>query len=390
MRCMRARVARLGIAAAVAAALVATPFAGAGAAQSVSPRVEYPTWDQVQAAKADEASKQAEVANITSLIGGLESETAQLQQEAFQRGQEYLKAQSDLQSATAMADSLQTQAAAAAQKAAQSKQQVGQLVSQLYRQGGDSTMTLLLDSGDSSDLLYQLGTMSQLTQTTAGIRNAAVAAQNTSDALTQQATVAETERASLADQAASTLEAAQDAQADAESKLADAQTTSATLYAQLATLKDTSAQTEMDYQAGVADRQAQAAAAAAAAAAAGGYDDDPGSAWVPDDGSIMSPAQAQNYASGQMGTWGWGGDQFSCLVSLWNGESGWRANALNESSGAYGIPQSLPATKMATAGSDWQTNAATQINWGLSYISRAYGTPCSAWSKWQSRSPHWY
>ncbi|WP_378146036.1 coiled-coil domain-containing protein [Cnuibacter sp. UC19_7] len=384
---MRARVARLGVAAAVAAALVASPFAAAGAVQPSAPRADYPSWDEVQAAKANEATKQAEVDNITSLISGLESQTAQLQQEAFARGQEYLKAQADLQSATSLADSLQTQATAAAAKAAQAKQQVGQLVSHLYRQGGDSTMTLFLDgSAGSDDLLYQLGTMSQLTQTTTGIRDAAVAAENTSQALTEQASVAETERSQLADEASTRLQSAQAAQVAAESKLAEAQATSNTLYEQLATLKDTTAQTEKDYQQGVADAQA----AAAAAAAAGGYDDDPGSAWVPGSDSIMSPSQAQAYAASQMGAWGWGGDQFSCLVSLWTGESGWRANALNESSGAYGIPQSLPATKMATAGADWQTNAATQINWGLSYISRAYGTPCSAWSKWQSRSPHWY
>ncbi|PRI11478.1 hypothetical protein [Leucobacter massiliensis] len=77
-------------------------------------------------------------------------------------------------------------------------------------------------------------------------------------------------------------------------------------------------------------------------------------------------------------------------MSLWNGESGWRADALNPWSGAYGIPQSLPAEKMAAAGPDWRTNAATQISWGLAYISAAYGSPCNAWAMWQSRNPHWY
>ena len=66
---------------------------------------------------------------------------------------------------------------------------------------------------------------------------------------------------------------------------------------------------------------------------------------------------------------GWGDDQFACLVSLWNAESGWRVNAGNKSSGAYGIPQALPGSKMASAGADWQTNPATQITWGLGYIS---------------------
>jgi hypothetical protein len=86
--------------------------------------------------------------------------------------------------------------------------------------------------------------------------------------------------------------------------------------------------------------------------------------------------------------YGWGEAQFQCLNQLWQKESGWSYTAYNASSGATGIPQSLPGSKMATAGSDWQTNAATQISWGLDYIQRGYGTPCSAWS--HSQSMNWY
>lgn len=87
---------------------------------------------------------------------------------------------------------------------------------------------------------------------------------------------------------------------------------------------------------------------------------------------------------------GWSGPNWAALKSLWNGESGWSETALNKSSGAFGIPQSLPASKMASAGSDWRTNAATQIKWGLNYIASVYGSPLNAYSKWLSRSPHWY
>ena len=83
-----------------------------------------------------------------------------------------------------------------------------------------------------------------------------------------------------------------------------------------------------------------------------------------------------------------GRDQFGCLVSLWDRESGWNVYAQNPSSGAYGIPQALPGSKMGTAGSDWQTNAATQIAWGLGYIADRYGSPCGAWS--HSESAGWY
>lgn len=79
-----------------------------------------------------------------------------------------------------------------------------------------------------------------------------------------------------------------------------------------------------------------------------------------------------------MPEYGFDASQFSCLDSLWAGESDWDYTATNPSSGAYGIPQSLPATKMATAGADWETNPITQIRWGLQYISDAYGTPCAA------------
>jgi hypothetical protein len=83
---------------------------------------------------------------------------------------------------------------------------------------------------------------------------------------------------------------------------------------------------------------------------------------------------------------GWS-DQWGCLESLWNRESGWRVHASNPS-GAYGIPQALPGSKMASAGSDWRTNPATQIRWGLGYIASAYGSPCGAWS--HSESHNWY
>ncbi|WP_238439443.1 phospholipase [Microbacterium sp. JZ31] len=102
-----------------------------------------------------------------------------------------------------------------------------------------------------------------------------------------------------------------------------------------------------------------------------------------------SPAGAQATAQSMAAErYGWGADQFGCLVSLWNKESGWNYQASNPSSGAYGIPQSLPGSKMATVGADWQTNATTQIAWGLDYISRAYGTPCAAWG--HSQSVNWY
>ena len=97
-----------------------------------------------------------------------------------------------------------------------------------------------------------------------------------------------------------------------------------------------------------------------------------------------NPGTAQSTAYNMMASFGFDPKtQFGCLDNIWTRESGWRYNAEN-ASGAYGIPQALPGSKMASAGADWQTNPATQIKWGLGYIKSVYGTPCVAWSFWQA------
>jgi hypothetical protein len=85
---------------------------------------------------------------------------------------------------------------------------------------------------------------------------------------------------------------------------------------------------------------------------------------------------------------GWSERQYECLLPLWKRESGWNPDAHNSSSGAHGIPQALPGSKMARFGDDWRTNPETQIRWGLWYVENRYGTPCGAWSFWQRN--HWY
>lgn len=149
-----------------------------------------------------------------------------------------------------------------------------------------------------------------------------------------------------------------------------------------------------------ADRIAAEAAAAAAAAAAAQAAAEQAAAEAAanpvarsSSGSRPSaptdPSGAQAIARDMMASqYGWGADQFGCLVPLWQKESGWNVNAYNKSSGATGIPQALPGSKMASAGADWQTNPATQIAWGLGYIADRYGTPCAAWD--HSESVGWY
>ena len=121
---------------------------------------------------------------------------------------------------------------------------------------------------------------------------------------------------------------------------------------------------------------ATAAAAAAAAAAAGA---------VP---TTYSGEDPRSLAKPLVAAQGWGDSEYQCLVLLWNRESQWNPYAENASSGAYGIPQALPGSKMASAGADWRTNPITQINWGIGYIKGRYGTPCSAWA--HSNTVGWY
>jgi hypothetical protein len=131
--------------------------------------------------------------------------------------------------------------------------------------------------------------------------------------------------------------------------------------------------------------QAAAAQAAARAAARAAPQKQASAAAAPAATPAGSP---QQIAEGMLGSYGWSSSQFSCLQPLWNAESGWNVSASNTSSGAYGIPQALPGSKMASAGADWKTDAATQIRWGLGYIRSVYGSPCGAWSHEQADG--WY
>jgi hypothetical protein len=104
--------------------------------------------------------------------------------------------------------------------------------------------------------------------------------------------------------------------------------------------------------------------------------------------SCSSYSGVQRTACALLPTFGFATSEMAALIPMWNRESGWDYTAYNASSGAYGIPQALPGSKMAVYGSDWQTNPATQIKWGLSYIKSRYGSPSAAWSFWQANG--WY
>ena len=145
-------------------------------------------------------------------------------------------------------------------------------------------------------------------------------------------------------------------------------------------------------QAGHAAAQIQATRRAAAARAAAQQAQAQAAAQPQQASTVAAYATAsgspEQIAEAMLSSFGWSRSQFACLDPLWAHESGWSVTADNPDTGAYGIPQALPGDKMASAGPDWLTDAATQIRWGLTYIKDLYGSPCAAYAHEQETG--WY
>ncbi|UAJ81643.1 peptidoglycan DD-metalloendopeptidase family protein [Leifsonia sp. ZF2019] len=261
----RGRVLRTGIAALIVAAVAA--------AGSVAPAYadDYPSWQDVQNAKANESTASAQVDKITNLIAQLKGEVATTQAEAEKRGAELQVAEAKFDDANMRAQELDKQAAESQQKADAASAQAGKLAAQLYRTGGRNLTANLFLSGNGASskspdkLLSDLGSMSKLVEQSNKVYSDAKAAQNTADSLSAQAEVAKAEREKLQIAAQAAMEAAIAAAKAAQDKLAEQQKQIVVMQAQLAALKDATAKTVQGYEAGVA-----AAAAAAAARGSGG------------------------------------------------------------------------------------------------------------------------
>ncbi|MDZ5146176.1 M23 family metallopeptidase [Microbacterium testaceum] len=236
---------------------------GAASAGFSSPAVaaDYPSWDDVQAAKANEAAKAGEISRIQGLIQGLQSEVARTQAEVQARSDEYYAAQQAYQDADYRAQLIQQQADAEAAKATDAASKAGKVAAQLYRSGGDDTSLNLFFSGSAAsadDLLAKLGTMDKLLERNKSVYSAAVAARDSAKNLSNQANDARAERDRLQKIAEDKMAAAQQAAQAAQEALAAQQANQAVLEAQLAALQDTTAKTVADYQAGVeAERKAR-------------------------------------------------------------------------------------------------------------------------------------
>lgn len=352
---------------------------------------DYPSWAEVEAARGNEAATAATVTQIESLLDGLQSEAAQLGDAAVIAGAAADAARTALERATEAAASFADRANAARQQSDKSAGQAAHIAAALYRSGGtDVTGTLLLVSDDdSSTLLYRLGALGKVgSQLTLAVQQAETDL-NLAATLSTQAEVARAERDRLSREAQSALATAKAAVAAADAAVELQQANLTLLYSQLASLKNTSVALEQQYRIGQQATSPEADPGAGGGDTGGGESGGPGSeGFVVPGNEVNNVAAAQNFAMVQLAGMGFGSSDGYCLIWLWSRESGWRTNAYNASSGAYGIPQSLPGSKMANYAADWRTNYETQVMWGLLYIMGRYGSPCAAWA--HSESVGWY
>lgn len=410
----------------VLAALLAIALAGSFAVLPAraddAPPGGYPSWQDVQNAQQSEAGKSAEVATINDLLTGLQSTAEALGTAAVAAAADYAVTDAALQTASAKVDVLTAQVAHVNGQLGQYKKELGGLAAQAYKTGATNMGFFVALDAVQTNNMQGLNIVQIISDKTASLVQKSAAAEKAAQALADQQQAAKAERERLAGEAKTKLEAAQAAQQAMARQVAQQQQHSQELTAQLASLKGTTAAVEDGYRQGQAAQaayeaaqaakraiaeeqarqQADAAAKAAAQAAqaqayqapqkpAGDSTPNPPPAVVYPSipgGAVNDPAGAKNYAAARLSAFGWGPDQFQCLVQLWTKESDWLTTATNPSSGAYGIAQALPAGKYASAGSDWLTSYRTQIEWGLGYIANRYGSPCGAWS--HEVAMNWY
>ena len=334
-----------------------------------SPGPSVPSAADVARAQDAAAAAAAQVAAITAQV-----QRAEAQLEALQRGMSVaVAAQEQAQELLADAEEAVRLATADLAAAHRTREAADRALSasaaEMYMQGGDlQSLTTLLLSPPSvvSDLVVVIDRTADETR---GNLDAATSAAE--DAADQERLLASARdhRATALKEAGAKRAAAEKEAAKAGAEAARLSTQQEVLTARLAEL-----QTNAENLAGLREAAARLGTTALLGVQASGG----------------APRVAQQIARTKMTSYRWDAGEFTCLVALWNAESGWSWSATNPSSGAYGIPQSLPGWKMASAGSDWLTNPATQIDWGMDYIESVYGSPCTAYGKFLARSPHWY
>ncbi|MEO7068878.1 MAG: hypothetical protein ABI131_00130 [Nostocoides sp.] len=297
----------------------------------------------------------------------------------------YGAAQDDLAARTAEADQATRAASALGAESDDADRALRQQAALLY-QGSptDSYLAVVFGPDGPSGLSdLQIGMAAVLARQD-NTRIRALALASDAERMSERADAARAAQATVAADAATARTAVQAVVTSAEADTATIAAQQGALLARLAELRSTSAALEQQREdqlaalAGLPAGSSSAASLAKLYASGGGAD--------------LTKAQLdpQSVAKGMLVADGFAASEWPCLDMLWTAESGWNWSATNLASGAYGIPQALPGSKMASAGPDWLVNPVTQIRWGLTYIESRYGSPCATWAIWQARSPHWY
>jgi cell wall-associated NlpC family hydrolase len=259
---------RRSSAALLSAAMIGSVAASVGVVAPAFADQDYPSWDEVAKAKESEAAKATQIKNLTGLLEGLQTSSAEASRGSQMAAEAYRVAQDDLDAATAREESLNKQSAVAQKAADTSKMRAGLIAAHLAKTGAqDLSLNLFLNGNTADDLLSQLGTASKLSEQSETIYRQAVQDKNTAESLIAQAQAATAERKRLSAESKDKYESATDAARSAQSALDTELAKSAELYEQLALLKDTTAEVEREYQTGL-DAAASAAALARAQAAA--------------------------------------------------------------------------------------------------------------------------
>lgn len=378
----------------------------------------YPTWSEVEAARVSDGAREELTGRLQQALSVAQTEADAAASHAARAARAAEQAETELRRATEREAALHLRAEHSRGQLDESSEELARMVSWMYINGtGVASTSQLVTSDNPEEFMSKLSTATQVSSSWNSLAERSELELNTIEGLQRQAEEARADRERRAEAAARAAEDARDAEQVAVAAVSAAQERSDTVYAQLASLHGTSVEEERRKQidrqvaeqpvpTGAGGGASPTPAVPAPASPSPGGDSGAGGPGgsgesKPDGGGggdagagggtvVVDPAAAQAYARSVLGAYGWGDEQFPCLVSLWHGESGWRADARNPWSGAYGIPQAYPAEKMAAAGPDWRTNARTQIDWGLAYIHGRYGSPCAAWDIWQARSPHWY
>ncbi|CEA07681.1 hypothetical protein BN1051_01002 [Arthrobacter saudimassiliensis] len=419
------------------AAAAAGILAGALLAAAPAAADDALTWDQIEQALGDAAAVAEHSGRLEASLLELEEKAGELGNAAVTASSEYALIQADLAAAEERIAELEQRRATAEARSLELSRQVGALAAHTYKNGGaDSTLGLLLGTEPGGDSLQAIGALYRVTDRAGRVYAEARSVADITESLREQQEQARREHERLSGEARAALTETQAAAAAADAAVAEGRQQAAVMLDQLAALRETTAAEEAERlrrqraEETFREQQEQAERAARGQEQETGRGEqeapvviappkpapeqpptvilptppapaDPVPSPAPQPAPqpvvppapapapvVDDPAGAQAYASSRMGGFGWDQGQFRCLVDLWNRESNWRTSAHNPSSGAYGIPQSLPGSKMSVFGDDWRTNYRTQVNWGLDYIKWRYGSPCDAWA--HSERHNWY